>query len=73
MSSPGHASLKIYDASGRLVRTLLDDEKGSGLNSPISVFWDLRDERVRRVTGGVYFYRVTALGSKHYGKMVLLR
>lgn len=66
-------SLKIYDLSGRLVKTLLDNEPISDFEFPISVVWDGRDEAGQRVAAGVYFYRLGASGFVGTKKMVLVR
>ena len=49
----GHVSLKIYDVSGKLVKTLAD-----GLYSPsdYTAYWNGRDENGCKVCSGVYFY-----------------
>ena len=47
-----HVRLRIYDASGRLVRTLVDDVKTGGLHT---VTWDARDMNGELVAGGTYF------------------
>lgn len=50
------ASAGVFDASGRLVRTLLEGELLAGQGS---LAWDGRDASGRDVPGGVYFVRVT--------------
>ena len=49
--------LRVYDVSGRAVRTLLDGRGKTGLNS---VHWDGRDDDGNRIAAGVYFYRLTS-------------
>lgn len=49
--------MKIYDISGRLVKTLVDETKGPGI---YSINWDGQDERGLKVSSGVYFYRFNA-------------
>jgi len=51
----GSATLRVYDASGRLVRTLVDRSIEAGLHR---VAWDGMDDRGRKATSGVYFYRL---------------
>jgi flagellar hook assembly protein FlgD len=70
LSSPSHASLKIYDASGRFVRTLLDEQCSAGTHEKN---WDGRDESGREVSSGVYFCRIAAGDFTETRKMVLLR
>lgn len=71
-----HVSLKVYDSSGRLVRTLLDEYKQPG---QCRVEWDCRDDSGDRVGAGVYFYRIVArnvVGREEFSatkKMTVLR
>ena len=61
--------VSIYDLRGRLVRTLVDEEKARGT---YQVHWDGRDERDRKVSSGVYLYRIIAADFVSTRKMVLL-
>ncbi|MCH7761007.1 S8 family serine peptidase [candidate division TA06 bacterium] len=54
---PGHVTLKVYDITGRLVITLLDEKKGLGR---FSEPWNGRDERGVRVPNGIYFAWIEA-------------
>ncbi|HID93250.1 MAG TPA: choice-of-anchor D domain-containing protein, partial [bacterium (Candidatus Stahlbacteria)] len=69
-------SLKIFDLSGRLVRTLVNEQQKPGY---YKVNWDGKDDSGRRVTSGIYFYRLDAyagLGTSPYTatrKLILLR
>ncbi len=70
-TSKGPVSLKIYDVTGKLVRTLRDianDPAGSR-----TVYWDMKDNNHNPTTAGVYFYRLTADGKTATGKMVIVR
>jgi len=64
------ARLRVYDAAGRLVRTLHDGpaEAGAGL-----LRWDGRDGRGRAVADGVYFCRLEAAGRTLTRKLLLVR
>ena len=55
----GRALVAIYDASGRLVRTLTDRVLSAG---PHALRWDGRDESSHPVASGVYFARLRAAG-----------
>jgi flagellar hook assembly protein FlgD len=67
----GSVALSIYDASGRLVRTLVDvPSHDAGRHS---VSWDGRDENGMEVAAGVYFARLTVDSESATGKMVLLK
>ncbi len=70
--------LSIYDVTGRLVRVLVDGKKEAGQHS---MRWNARDDAGRRVSAGIYFYRLEARPSSsgHASdltgtkKMILLR
>ena len=70
LSSREHVTVAIYDASGALVRTLLDEVRPAGDHD---VQWDGRDGRGHVMSSGVYFYRMTAGGSTESKKMTLLK
>ncbi len=57
LPTPGPASLRIYDASGRLVRTIVDGVLPAGAQR---ARWDGLDDGGRRAAGGVYFARLLA-------------
>jgi len=48
-------ALQVFSINGQLVRTLVNSEMGSGLQTAI---WDGRDESGRTVATGVYFYAI---------------
>jgi hypothetical protein len=66
----GAVTLRVFDVSGRLVRTLVDGQQIPGWKS---VVWNGRDDRDRGVSSGVYFYRMDAPGFSSTRKMLLLR
>jgi hypothetical protein len=68
--SQGHASLRVYDVTGALVRTLLDDVVAAG---EVNVQWDGKDGNGKRMTSGVYFYELRFGRERISKKMVLLR
>ncbi|MCK4409173.1 MAG: hypothetical protein KAW67_03765 [Candidatus Eisenbacteria sp.] len=69
---PGGAdvSLVVYDASGRLVRTLVDDSWRVGVARER---WDGRDDAGRSVAAGVYLCKALAGERREIAKLVLLR
>jgi len=62
--------LDLFDARGRLVRSLADGEFNSGSHE---VLWDGRDESGRDAPSGVYFYRLRAAGLVYTRPAVLVR
>ncbi len=66
----GQVSLRIFDVSGRVVRTLVDGRQTEGAKS---VTWNGTNDAGQRVASGIYFYRMSAPGFTETKKMVLLR
>ena len=64
------ADLKVFDASGRLVRTLESGVLGAG--SHVAT-WDGRDDAGRTVTAGIYFCKLNALDKQAVKKVILMR
>jgi hypothetical protein len=64
------ASVRVYDAAGRQVRTLLDGASPAGTYSQV---WDGRDDDGRRLPAGVYMVEVAAGGFRQSRKSVMLR
>ena len=66
-----HAELRIFDAGGRSVRTLLEGPVTGGRHD---VLWDGRDASGRRVPPGAYFYELRLDGARSATrKLILLR
>lgn len=66
----GLVHLRVYDVTGRVVRTLMDGAPGTGR---FLMTWDGTDEAGRRVASGVYFYRLETTGATLTRKMMLLK
>jgi len=65
----GEVSLAVYDAGGRLVRTLVGETMGIGSHQ---VAWDGSDANGQPVASGVYFYELSVLGDTRWGRVTLL-
>jgi len=63
-------SIKIYNSLGQLVKTLVNENKSSGV---YSVTWFGDNNLGAKVTSGVYFYRITAGNYIQVKKMLLLK
>ncbi|MCK4255377.1 T9SS type A sorting domain-containing protein [candidate division WOR-3 bacterium] len=61
LSVISNISLKVYDLTGRLVKTLVDEEVNVGSHT---VVWDGRDDSGVNVPSGIYFYRLKVDGSR---------
>jgi len=72
IAEQGHVSLKIYNAAGQLVRTLIDEEQAPQTGG-FSKVWNGTNDRGQSVASGVYFYQLTAKNFSQTKKMVLLK
>jgi len=68
--SPATSTLAIYDLSGRLVTTLVDDILDAG---DYQACWDLRSDDGEKVASGVYVYRLTSGIEQESRRMVVVR
>jgi Zn-dependent metalloprotease len=66
----GPASLKVYDASGRLVKTLVDGQVKQGEHT---VSWNGIDDSGNSMSSGVYFYRLHNGSATSTKQMVLIK
>jgi len=71
ISDGSPASLKIYDASGRLVKTLLRAE--SSRDRVGNIVWRGDDENGSLLPSGVYFVRLETRGITRIEKVILTR
>jgi len=60
----------VYDAAGRMVRSLLNDVRTAGEHL---VTWDGRDDAARRVASGMYFVRLSWPGGSSVTPASLVR
>jgi sugar lactone lactonase YvrE len=63
-------TLKIYDATGRLVKTFYDNQL---VKSNQTIVWDAKDNHNRKLSSGVYFVRLETEDHKSTKKAILLR
>jgi FlgD Ig-like domain len=70
MPAAGNVSINIYDAAGRLVRSLVNGVVEAGSHN---VSWNGVDNHNSPVSSGVYFYRLTAGKFSETKKMTLLK
>ena len=69
LAEQSQVSLKIFDASGRLVKTLVNEFRSSGI---YTVNWDGRDDTKRKVAEGIYFYTLETPNQNFTKKLVLM-
>lgn len=71
LAEPARVTLKIYDASGRVVRTLSDNQQLTTNN--YSFTWNCRDDNDRKCAEGVYFVSLETPKQKFTKKLVLTK
>jgi hypothetical protein len=71
IENPSIASLKIYDITGRLVRTILSSQKLSAAEHAYS--WDGKDASGRPVSTGLYLYRLELNNFQRAGRCLFLK
>lgn len=70
ISEPSRVSLKIYDASGKIVRSLVNEYMNSGV---YSVNWNGKDESRHKVAQGIYFCTLETPKQSFTKKLIFTR
>jgi flagellar hook assembly protein FlgD len=65
ITKPGMVSLKVYDGTGRLVETLVNNTQEAGIQT---VTWDAQN-----VANGVYFLQLEAENQTAVHKLILVK
>ena len=75
LSESADVTVKIYDVSGHLVRTIDVGHKPMGyyLTRERAVYWGGRNENGERISSGVYFYTLTAGDYTETRRMVIVK
>lgn len=66
----GHYTLRIYNSKGQLVKTLLDDNLNKGIKN---VFWNGLDFYDKKVSSGIYLYKLGNGKISIVNKMLLIK
>lgn len=70
LPATSRVTVSVYDSSGRLIKTLVDDVRTTGVHR---CEWDGRNTAGDDVASGVYFYRLNAGKISKTKKMTLVR
>lgn len=70
LSRPGHVTLNIFDARGRLVRNLVDRFHAQG---NFEILWDGTGKTGRPVPSGIYFARMSVSQASSTVRMILVK
>ena len=75
LSEPAEVTIRIYAASGVLVRTLVLGYQPAGIYQYRSraAYWDGKNEMGESVASGIYFYTLTAGNFTATGKMLVMK
>jgi subtilisin family serine protease len=68
LPAAGSIALRVYDNSGRVVRTLVS---GAAVTARAQFAWDGRNDDGQAVAPGIYFYRVQSASTQAWGKVIL--
>lgn len=70
IKSPTKVDLKVYNSTGKEVRTLINDHKNTGI---YKIEWNGKNNKGEMVPSGVYFYRIIAGDLSETKKMILMK
>ncbi|TET45302.1 T9SS type A sorting domain-containing protein [candidate division TA06 bacterium] len=70
ITNESEVSLKVYDVTGSVVKTLVNESVPAGYHSAV---WNGTNDAGNKVASGVYFYRLTAGDFNQSRKLVVLR
>lgn len=70
LPTKGNVSLKVYDLTGSIVKTLVNSSQRIG---SYNVSWDGKNEIGRKMPAGIYFYRLETEDLNITKKLTLLR
>ena len=75
LAEPADVTLTIYEANGKLVRTLALGHQAAGTyqSRGRAAYWDGRNNQGERVASGLYFYTLTAGDFTATGKMIIVK
>jgi hypothetical protein len=70
LTQPGRIHVRVYDLQGRLVKTLLDENRPVGDQT---VTWNGSNSRNGRVPSGVYYFRIQAPQGEEVQRVTVLK
>jgi len=70
IKSPTKVNLKVYNSTGKEVRTLINDHKNTGI---YKIEWNGKNNKGEILPSGVYFYRIVAGDLSETKKMILMK
>ena len=75
LATDSDITIRVYDASGRIVRTLFIGHQAAGyyLSRGEAAYWDGKNELGERVASGIYIYELTTPTFRQTRRLVILK
>lgn len=70
LKNKDHVQIKIYNAKGQLIRTLLDQQQNAG---QFNILWDGKDDHHQSQSSGVYFIRFQSSDHIDIKRMIMMK
>ncbi len=70
LAKNSQVNVKIYNAKGQLIKDLVNEDLAKGLHN---VVWNGNDNAGKKVSSGIYFYKITMSNYQKTNKMLLLK
>lgn len=70
LPADGQVSLKVYNVLGQVVKTVCDGQRSAGIHK---LTWSGEDESGRKVSNGIYLYRLVTNDQNQTKKVIVLR
>jgi flagellar hook assembly protein FlgD len=70
LAEESEVSMVIYNIRGQVVKKLVNEKLNSGKHT---VVWEGKDERGKKVSSGIYFYRLEAGSYSQTKKMIMVK
>jgi hypothetical protein len=70
LPKPSYVSLKIYSLLGESIKEIVNERQSAGIKS---VMWDGTDHAGRKVSSGIYLYKLETDQESEVRKMILIR
>lgn len=68
LNEASNLKIEMYDINGRLVQSLLDEEKSAG---EVSYIWERNSVKNQQLSAGTYILEVTSNGNKSTSKLII--
>ena len=75
LATDSDITIRIYDTTGHIVRTLFSGHQGSGyyLSQSKAAYWNGRNELGERVASGIYIYELSTPTFRRTRRLVILK